>query len=113
MRPADWLVSVVALLLASPASAQVAITVSSSPDTRTRFEWTGSELKQNRDKTLFVVVEHGTQKTTIGVADEADVRFAKAEVGKIRWCSYVGADMQANKCTPSQPLKPDGVIKIK
>ena len=113
MRTVVRLASIFTLLLASSASAQPVFTVSSSPDTKTRFEWAGSELKQNRDKTLFVVLEHGTQKTAIGVSDEADVRFAKAEVGKIKWCSYVGADIDVKKCTPNQPLKPDGVIKIK
>ena len=101
------------LLVACSASAQPVVTVSSSPDSKTRFAWAGSELKENRDKMLYVVVEHGTQKTATGVSDELDVRFARAEIGKIKWCSYVGTDLRVNKCKPSQPLKPDGVIKVK
>ena len=40
------------------------------------------------------------------------MRFARADVGKIKWCSYIGKDLEVAKCKPSQALKPDGVIKI-
>ena len=77
-----------ALVLASlPASvgADMSITVSKVPDTKTHFVWTGSERKENQDKTLYMIVEHGTQQTGTNVPDEIDVRFARDEVGKIKW----------------------------
>ena len=96
-----------------PAWAQTSIGVSTSPDTKTHFVWAGAERKENRDKTLYLVIEHGSQKTGTSVSDEIDVRFARAEVGKIKWCSYIGKDLELGKCKPSQALKPDGVITIK
>jgi hypothetical protein len=113
MRKTGCVAAFLIFLFSVPVLAQLAITVSSSPDTKTRFVWTGGELKENRDRTLYLVVEHGGQKTGTGVSDEIDVRFARAEAGKIKWCSYVGTELQVTKCKPSQPLKPDGVINVK
>ncbi len=107
-----WL-GIAALAACGPLWAQTSIGVSPSPDTKTHFVWTGSERKENAGKTLYLVVEHGSQKTGTSVSDEIDVRFARAETGKIKWCSYVGTDLQVTRCKPTQSLKPDGVINIK
>jgi hypothetical protein len=105
--------SILIFLLAAQAWAEMSITVSKVPDTKTRFVWTGSERKENQDKTLYMIVEHGTQQTGTNVPGEIDVRFARDEVGKIKWCTYIGKDLELKGCKPSQQLKPDGVIKIK
>jgi hypothetical protein len=98
----------------APAWAQSSIGVSRSPDTKTHFVWTGSERKENLNKTLFLIFENGGQKKGTSVSsDEIDVTFARAEVGAIKWCSYVGTDLDMNKCKPSQALKPGGTITIK
>ena len=110
-RRRQWL-GIAALAACGPLWAQTSIGVSPSPDTKTHFVWTGSERKENAGKTLYLVVEHGGQKTGTSVSDEIDVRFARADVGKIKWCSYIGKDLEVAKCKPSQALKPDGVIKI-
>ena len=113
MKRSPPCVCVTLFAVAAPAWAQTSIGVSTTPDTKTHFVWAGAERKENRDKTLYLVVEHGSQKTGTSVSDEIDVRFARAEVGKIKWCSYVGKDLELGKCKPSQALKPDGVITIK
>ena len=98
----------------APAWAQSSIGVSRSPDTKTHFVWTGSERKENQDKTLFLIFENGGQKTGTSVSSgKIDVTFARAETEKIKWCNYVGTDLDMKKCNPSQALKPGGTINIK
>ena len=105
--------SLLILVLSAPAWAQQSIGVSKSPDTKTHFVWTGADLKQNAGKTLYIVVQNGGNTYGTNVNDEINVTFAKADAGQIKWCSYVGTDLDMKKCKPAQALKADGEIKIK
>jgi hypothetical protein len=83
-------------------------------DTKTHFVWSGGDKRENDGKRLFLVVQNGAQKTGASFSSEIDVRFARAELGQIKWCSYIAVeDQDVNKCKPTQSLKPDGVIDIK
>ena len=110
MRRLAW---ILVFLLPAPAWADFSFGVSSSPDTKTHFVWTGADRKQNAGKTLYLVVQNGGQTTGSSATDEFDVTFARADVGKIKWCSYVGTDLEIKKCKPDKALTPGGTIKIK
>src|SRR5689334_21904175 len=101
------------LALSAPTWAQQSIGVSKSPDTKTHFVWTGADLKKNEGKTLYVVIQNCGSSYGTNVNGEIDVTFAKADAGQIKWCSYVGTDLDMKKCKPGQALKAGGEIKIK
>ena len=86
--------------------------MSRSPDTKTRFVRTGAEQKENTDKTLYLVFQKGGNGYGTSVSSEMDMTFARAELGEIKWCSYIGTDFDLKKCKPSQALKPGGKSKI-
>src|SRR5262245_60493738 len=113
MKQSGWLALALIVLFPAPAWAQQSIGVSKSPDTKTHFVWTGAELKQKAGKKMYVVIQNGGNAYGTNVNGEIDVTFAKADAAQIKWCSYVGTDLDMKKCKPAQALKPGGEIKIK
>jgi len=80
-------------------------------DTKTLFIWSGA--KTNPGKEIYIILDKEGNGVVGNFDNEIDVEFAKADVNKIRWCSYIGTDINYKGCTPDKMLKPSGKITIK
>ena len=115
---ASWMALAFIAIWPATVCAQNAVSVSlGEPDTKTHFVWSGAGKNKNPDMRLNLVVENrdpkaGTFTMGEGFPEKIDVKFAKSEVGQIKWCSYVGTELDTHKCNPSKVLIPGGVINI-
>jgi hypothetical protein len=103
------ILAALASVAAAPVQAGRAMGVSGNPDAKAHFVLAEQPANADPDAIVMLRVENGASHYEENVPIEIDVLFAKADLAKIKWCTYrtTTAEMMksAKTCKPSLSIE--------
>ena len=103
------ILAVLAALVAAPVQAGRAMGVSGSPDAKAHFVLAEPPANADPDAIVMLRVENGASHYEENVPIEIVVLFAKADLAKIKWCTYRTTTAEMMKgtktCKPSLAIE--------
>ena|SRR5450755_2220384 len=105
------------LAAAAPSWAGRAIGVSGNPDAKAHFTLAEQPANASPDLVVMLRIDNGGSHYEENVPIEIDVLFAKADIARIKWCTYRTTTEELMKgkktCTPNQLIEAGHTYTIK